>query len=262
MNFIVTQVKNEKSRIKEWVEYHLKNGFDKIVIYLDHPTDGSEEVLNEIVDQNKNVVWFYTNHGKTMNYKSANDYAGNVGVVNGIKQSFERGLNYIKENYQVTYKDWVAFIDVDEFIVKTGEINFNIFLDNLDEKIDRLYIPSYDMKCPINLNNSVIEQSLYRWSDETRNSSVFVSRGKAVSRVFNLFEIKCVHCLDFNKDMNPHTKTKVMSTGGKLIEKNNSVVIDVYHSKEYFKLFHYRNDSLLQVYDQYDDSALINKNND
>ena len=256
MNFIVTQVKNEKQRIEEWVEYHLKNDFDYILFYVDHPTDETDILVDKISKKYKNVFWFYTDHGKTMNYKTANDYSGNIFINDGIKQSYKKGLEYIKNNFQITRHDWVAFIDVDEFVVKTGKQDLKVFLKKINEDIDRLYIPSYDMKCPIDLNISVVEQSLYRWSDDTRNKSVFVSRGKSISRIYNLSEIFCVHCLDFHREMNPHRKNKVMSTGGKLIKNNNSIVIDIYHEEEYFKLFHYRNNSQLQVYDEYDDSAI------
>lgn len=123
--------------------------------------------------------------------------------------------------------------------------------------MDRLYITSYDMKCPINLNESVIKQSFYRWSDETRNASQFVSRGKMISKVYNLEEIPCCHTLDSDKNKTPNKFTKTMSTGGILIKETNACVVDFFHDQEYFKLFHYRNDGQLQKYDEFDDSALL-----
>ena len=274
MNFIVTQLKNENLRIKEWIDFHLKNGFDKVIIYLDHPTDNSETVLKEICQSNSNVIYFSTILGipmqtpygtiytSTTSYNSSNDYLGNLSIAYSLAYSYKRGLNYIKENYKITQHDWVAFIDVDEFIVKTGDCDLKDFLIDIDE-IDRLYITSYDMKCPIDLEKSVIEQSLYRWSDETRNNSVFKARGKMMSRIHNLFDIHCCHSLDSDFNKNPNKKTKTMSTGGSLIHEDevNKNVIDVFHKKEYFKLFHYRNDGNLQNYDEYDDSALKSKLN-
>lgn len=255
MNFIVTQLKNEKLRIEEWVKYHLKNGFDKIIIYLDYPTDGSDDLVKNITQKLK-VEYFYTNHGVTVDYKSPNDYAGNVSIAYALVNSYQRGLNYIKETHRIGVDDWVAFIDVDEFIVKTGSLELKDFLCGVDDRIDRLYIPSYDMKCPIDLNMSVVKQSLYRWSDDVRNNSIFNSRGKMISRIYNLFKLDCAHCLDSNVQKTPSKKTKVMSTGGNLIRQPNSVVVDFFHEEEYFKLFHYRNDGMLQQYDEYDDSAL------
>jgi hypothetical protein len=256
MNYIVTQFKNEKSRIKEWIEFHFKNGFDKILIYLDHPTDGSDELIKDLVKSNSNLIYFYVKNSLNINYTTANDYGGNEKFIRCLRENYLNGLNYIKTNFVISEDDWVAFIDVDEFLVKTGADDLNTFLQKINNKINRIYLTSYDMKCPLDLSKSVVQQSLYRWSDKTRNNSIFISRGKSMSRIMDLYKIDCVHCLDSNKQFNPNHKNIVMSSGGLLDKRTNDVIIDVYHDQEYFKLFHYRNHALHQVYDQYDDSAL------
>lgn len=256
MNYIVTQFKNEKPRIKEWVDFHFKNGFDKILVYLDHPTDGSYEIVKELAYKNGNLIYFSTQNSSNFNYKTANDYAGNPYVNNSIKENYFNGLDYIKRNFRICGDDWVAFIDVDEFLVQTGPYNLKTFLQKINNKINRIYLTSYDMKCPLDLSESVIKQSLYRWSDSTRNNSIFSSRGKSMSRIIDLYKIDCVHCLDSNKEFNPNHKNVVMSSGGVLDNRANDGIIDIYHDQEYFKLFHYRNNGVHQVYDQYDDSAL------
>lgn len=256
MNYIVTQFKNEKSRIKEWIEFHFKNGFDKILIYLDGPTDGSDEIVKELADKNGNLMFFYAQNSLNINYATANDYGGNERFISCLRENYFYGLDYIKRNFRICRDDWVAFIDVDEFLVQTGAYDLNTFLQRIDNKINRIYLTSYDMKCPLDLSKSVVQQSLYRWSDETRNNSIFISRGKSMSRIMDLYKIDCVHCLDSNKQFNPSHKNIVMSSGGLLDKRANDVIIDVYHDQEYFKLFHYRNHALHQVYDQYDDSAL------
>jgi len=267
MNFIVTQLKNENKRINEWIQFHLKNGFDKIIIYLDYPEDGSDQTVKEISLNNNNVLYFNTIHNVPINtpygtvytgtksYKSSNDYSGNSTVAYSLAYSYKRGLEYIKQNFEITENDWVAFIDVDEFIVKTGNMSLVDFLIKF-ENMDRFYITSYDMKCPIDLNESVIKQSTYRWSDKTRNESQFVSRGKMISKVYNLEEILCCHTLDSDINKNVNKFTKTMSTGGNLVKENHTNVVDFFHDQEYFKLFHYRNDGQFQKYDEYDDSAL------
>ena len=260
MKFIVTQVKNEEFRIEEWVNFHLNIGFDKIIFYVDYPNDKTLDIIQSLSSKNSNIIWFYTNHSYTYNnYKTANDYGGNDALIDGIKQSFNNGLEYIKQNYNITKNDWVAFIDVDEYIVQTGKYSLDEFLYKIDPVADRIYFTSYDMKCPLNLNESVIEQSLYRWSDITRNTGnngLFSSRGKSMSKVSNLFQIACVHCLDSNKNEPSSKYTTVISSGGNILKEPNSVVVDVFHNEEYFKLFHYRNDSLLQTYDEFDNTAL------
>ena len=62
MNFIVTQLKNEKRRVQEWVDYHLHVGFDIIIIYIDYPTDGTDDLIKEISLKNKNVIYFFTRY--------------------------------------------------------------------------------------------------------------------------------------------------------------------------------------------------------
>jgi len=270
MNFIVTQLKNEKRRVQEWVDYHFHVGFDIIIIYIDYPTDGTDDLIKEISLKNKNVIYFFTTHGVTVNYNSPNDYHGNVAIAYSLAKSYMEGLKYIKDNYKINQNDWVAFIDVDEYIVQTGDNKLIDFLSLIDPTIDRIYLTSYDMKCPIDLDYPVIDQSLYRWSDKTRNTldkngdiverGLFSSRGKSISRIYNLNKIDCCHTLDSNRDKTPDRKTKVMSSGGDIYRDVNSVVVDVFHDKEYFKLFHYRNHGILQIYDEYDDSALRIKN--
>jgi len=274
--YLATQLKNEKYRIQEWVDYHLKLGFDKILIFLDYPEDGSDELVAKICSENKNVLLFFTNLGVQINtpygvittstiqnYSHPNQISGNLGYSYGQAHSAERGLQFIKDNFSPTENDWFAFFDVDEFIAQTGKYTFKEFFKKLDKTIDRLYFPSYDMKCPIDLQKSVIEQSLYRWSDEVRNKSDYLFRGKSMSKIYNLFNISCIHALDSDKNKNPSKHSKVMSTGGNVLLMSQGVknpIIDILNDEEYFKLFHYRNDSILQEYDVYDDSVLKIKN--
>lgn len=51
---IATMVKNGKDRILEWINYHLALGVDKIIVYLNNSTDGTEEVIKKI--NNPNVI--------------------------------------------------------------------------------------------------------------------------------------------------------------------------------------------------------------
>jgi hypothetical protein len=259
MKFLVTQIKNEKSRIIEWVQYHLNIGFDKIIFFLDEPNDGSDLIVRKLSQENNNILWFPTDGigYKIQTYVSPEEYGHSDSIHKRILRSYTTGLNYIKTNFGLDVNNWVSFLDIDEYIVETGDDNFSNFIDELPIDIDRIYFASYDMKCPINLNESVIEQSLYRWSDFTRNTArikncdgFFKGRTKVMSRVYNLEKVENVHNLDFKMGI---------TVGGDLIESSYDYFIKKFHDKEYFKLFHYRNDSLLQIYDEYDNSALKTK---
>ena len=46
---VITQIRNESKRLKEWVEFHSSfHKIDHFLFYLDNPEDNSEEILNEL----------------------------------------------------------------------------------------------------------------------------------------------------------------------------------------------------------------------
>lgn len=102
--------KNEDSYIKEWVEHHLKIGFDKIIIA---DNNDSPESLRNIL----------------------NEY-----ISDGLVQIFECcGLKkfqlYIYNMYlnEANYK-WCAYFDCDEFLELTTHENIKDFLNGIKEK--------------------------------------------------------------------------------------------------------------------------------
>lgn len=90
---ICTIMKDEKlSHIKEWIDYHFKLGFNHIYIYDDH----SKQPLSVLLYSQPNVT-----------------------VISQIPDVDNR-QKYVDEHFLETYKQdnkWVAFIDLDEFIV-------------------------------------------------------------------------------------------------------------------------------------------------
>ena len=45
---VITQIRNESKRLKEWVEFHSYfHKVDHFLFYLDNPEDNSEDILNE-----------------------------------------------------------------------------------------------------------------------------------------------------------------------------------------------------------------------
>lgn len=257
MYFIVTQLKNESKRIEEWVDFHIKYGFDKILFYLDYPTDDSVQVVKDLADKyHDRIAFSYTDGiGYTLDkYKSPEDYGGQPGLINRIRRSYYLGTEWIYAHYGHDKNHWIAYIDVDEFIVQTGDTHIYDFLSKVvPEDINRVHLPSYDMIEPTDLDKSVIEQSIYRWSDKTRNygsvngeSGWFSSRTKSIMRFDKDYIIGCVHHID---------KSPCMTTGGDL-RMDINIWAHKYHDKEYFKLFHYRQDSLLPIYDELDETAL------
>lgn len=95
--------KFEYDYIKEWVEYHLNLGFDKIVIYDNNDLDGEQydDLLSEFIKKGKVEL---------------RDVRG--------KRAMQRIV--YNEFYHEGKFDWVAIIDIDEFICLNKEKYKNI----------------------------------------------------------------------------------------------------------------------------------------
>lgn len=101
-NYIVcTIIKNEEPYIREFVEYHLQLGFDKIVIADNNDFPNQyEPILQDLIDNNK------------------------VEIISrvGIKGQQREFYDLIIDNYPY---QWCAFIDCDEFITFNPDNKFN-----------------------------------------------------------------------------------------------------------------------------------------
>lgn len=84
----------ENSYIKEWVDYHLALGFDHIYLY-DNAHSG-EETIDQVIDTNT-------------------EYAGKVSIIPVYNLMHMQSAVYT-EFYKEGRFDWVAYIDIDEFI--------------------------------------------------------------------------------------------------------------------------------------------------
>lgn len=96
---LVTSARNEGINILEWIAYHLSVGVDSIFIYTNDNIDGSLELLTILA--NAGVVSLIDNQV---------DLAHQDDIQ---KKSFVHSVNCIPE---IADHEWVAFIDLDEFI--------------------------------------------------------------------------------------------------------------------------------------------------
>lgn len=94
---IVAIVKNEGSYLKEWLDYHRMLGVTHFLIYDNDSTDDTSEVLRPYVQAG--VVEYISWPGKVMQVKAYTD-----------------ALHRLRH-----LSRWVAFIDLDEFIVPSDE---------------------------------------------------------------------------------------------------------------------------------------------
>jgi hypothetical protein len=90
---VVTVFKNEVSYIGEWIEYHLRVGVDKFFLFDNDSTDHPKRVLCQYIEDG------------IVNYTHWPGKAQQIPVYTFCLQHLRR----------VTF--WIAFIDVDEFIV-------------------------------------------------------------------------------------------------------------------------------------------------
>ena len=116
--FICTQIKNEQRYLKEWIDYHFNIGIDEIYLFEDY---GSKD-HSEIVRDYQNV------HLATLHDYGIKDYHNTTNQQKLIS-------TFLKECKKNNLCDWLAFIDVDEFIgIKTNR-TIEQFLKDYSDKL-------------------------------------------------------------------------------------------------------------------------------
>lgn len=100
--------KNENIYLREWVEHHKRLGFDKIFLYDNNPVDG---------EYPHQVIGDYITEG----FVDVRNVRGYPFRPDGSSLSLQSTVyNQCRIEQQSNYK-WMAFIDVDEFIIITPE---------------------------------------------------------------------------------------------------------------------------------------------
>ena len=100
-NVIVGCMKNEAPYIIEWVAYHRAIGFDNFLIYTNGCEDGTDEILDRLQELG------------VLQHRLNDDWKG--------KSPQQFALNRALKEPVIEQADWIAHIDVDEFVnVRTG----------------------------------------------------------------------------------------------------------------------------------------------
>lgn len=105
--------KNEDLYIEDWIVYHFNIGFDEIVIY-DNNDEERKEDLKKLL---KNSSKISSNMRKHIHIKKCNGY------------KFYQKTAYF-QCYQQNEFDWIAFIDIDEYIVLNNWSNIKAMLND------------------------------------------------------------------------------------------------------------------------------------
>jgi hypothetical protein len=110
---LVCMAKNEDYYLQEWIDYHLKLGFDGIHIF-----QNNWRFQNKIENEN---VFFH-------------EYDGITELNNEplwVRNIQARCYTEFSQNYHNEY-EWAAFFDVDEFLVLNKHNNVNDFISDYD----------------------------------------------------------------------------------------------------------------------------------
>lgn len=100
-------VKNENIYLREWVEYHKGLGFDKIILYDNNPVDG--EVPHNVIGDYIMDGFVEVHNVRGVPWRNYD--------IEGLKSWLQnRVYTRCIEEHRDEYK-WIAFIDIDEFIV-------------------------------------------------------------------------------------------------------------------------------------------------
>lgn len=115
---LIAIAKNEGRYIREWVLYHLSIGMDRIIVYDNESTDDTPAILNDLAQKYPvtRIVW------PSVQRKSPQRSAYNDAV----------GL--------VKHCEWGLFIDIDEFIVPWGHVDFPAFISTIPSTVGAVAI--------------------------------------------------------------------------------------------------------------------------
>ena len=107
-------VKNENLYLREWIEYHVKIGFDKIILYDNNDPEG--EVPNVVIQDyiDKEIVTVY-------------DIRKNEKTIKNQILTYNECL----EKYKNSDIDYMAFLDIDEFVFIEKYNNIHQLYDNM-----------------------------------------------------------------------------------------------------------------------------------
>lgn len=102
--------KNEGPYLVEWIEWHLLKGVDKFYIYDNESTDGTKEILQPYIDRGIVEYSYWP----------------------GYRQQLAAYDNCLLR-YRYSTR-WLAFIDIDEFIVPVKDTSIPLFLQRFENR--------------------------------------------------------------------------------------------------------------------------------
>lgn len=245
--------KYENDYLKEWVDYHLSIGFDKIYIYdnNDLGDDSAKKILEEYIKEEKVVI--FDVKGKTSlqlkvyndfyyNYNNSFDYCAFIDLDEYIVFNQEQNIKNIKDflfkynKVDIYHLSWKVYGDNDKLYKEEGSC------------LKRFLIPKEDNFCfnynfPENRHvKSIIKGNL-------KNIS-FASNPHTIKNTNPIIKLKCCNCDGKEVDLNSpfmtptfnvcfikhfYTKTLEEYVKNKIKRKSVSTNKDIYNLDKFFK---------------------------
>lgn len=119
---IFTNIKNEHRYIEEWINYHIKLGFNKFILYEDYDSISHADILSKYNDIVDIELYDYVLKKDSLEFKDLTCF------------------KHVFENY--TDIDWLIKLDPDEFLVLPQMFTtVDDMLVNVNKDINQLAIP-------------------------------------------------------------------------------------------------------------------------
>ena len=124
---LVIICKHEDKYIKEWVDFHLGQGFQHIFLYDNDGRDTFHKILKPYLDNNTLTLipWLYNSDIE----------------INGILHTIQRAAYYHALNSFSSMSDWLMIMDCDEFIYCQPDIYKGTVSDYLSYLVNNTPIP-------------------------------------------------------------------------------------------------------------------------
>ena len=117
---IFTNIKNENRYLEEWINWHIKLGFNKFILFEDYDSVSHLDIINKYANIINIDFYDYVLKKDSIEFKDITCF------------------KYILENYNNI--DWIIKLDPDEYISLPNEMTIDDLLYNVRENINQITI--------------------------------------------------------------------------------------------------------------------------
>jgi len=211
---ILTMSRGDAPRLKDWVLYHHQIGFNYFHIILDAPNDRSEKLLKEVATEIpvnldltvKEASGAYFDHlspeekwAAVKKWRSDHaEYIKDSGlpIVDPLSDRQYRylpeKLAELRDNFP---EDWVAVIDVDEYIALPGTSSLKSIVNNA--KNPRLRFLNFNFDMSTWTTDKPVRNQVYRWDrkDIVEYGKGWENRVKSLVKISQSLPMNSVHSI-------------------------------------------------------------------